>query len=672
MELFDTDKARIAELRELIKQYDRAYYQDAAPLVSDREYDALFRELQDLEAKRPELASADSPTNRLTTDRTKGFRSVRHEIPMLSLANTYGEQEVLDFDRRAREALGVEKVRYVAELKFDGVSLSTRYKNKKLSLAVTRGDGERGDDVTQNVKTIKSIPHKVEDIPYDEFEARGEVFLLEEDFLEINRAREEAGEKLYANPRNLTAGTLKLLDSAEVARRPLNAIFYYLYAKGDGLSDSHYENIQILKRAGMPVSEYTEPCEGIEEVLKFIDKWRAKRHELPFQIDGIVIKVDSLPQQRELGFIARSPRWAIAYKYEAETLPTKLLGITLQVGRVGTITPVAELEPVLLAGSTIRRATLNNADYIEALDIRIGDTVMIEKGGEVIPKVTRVVLEKRPPEAVPYVFPELCPCEFHSVLRRLEGEANHYCVSPECPWQRRRRIEHFASRNAMNIEGLGERAVETLVERGYLKNIADIYELPLHKAELETMERWGRKSVEKLLSQIDASKNRPLNKLIFALGIRLIGEGAARTLARKFGSLEALMLATREDLAAVHEIGDKMADAVAVYFEDPLQVEIVHRLVNYGVNTKGEETSQPVGDALAGKTFVFTGELKSMTREEAAQAVAALGGKETKSVSKKTSYVVVGASPGSKHAKALELGVTVLSEEDFLQLLKTE
>ncbi|MCL5991414.1 MAG: NAD-dependent DNA ligase LigA, partial [Bacteroidetes bacterium] len=494
------DEKRIIVLREQIKKHDNAYYIEAQPTITDKEYDELFRELQRLEQKYPQLITKDSPTQRIGSDAVKEFERVNHDKPMLSLSNTYSEVEVRDFDRRVREALPNEEINYVAELKYDGVALSLKYKDGKLDCAVTRGDGFAGDDITENVKTIRNIPLSVTNLKIDgkeiiNFEVRGEVYLTEKDFLRINELREEAGEKIYANPRNLTAGTLKLLDPKLVSQRPLKFVCYY-FDSSEINFNSHHENIKIIKQLGFQIGESVELYSNLDDVFAFIKTWERKRNELGFQIDGIVLKVDSIKQQEILGTVARSPRWAIAYKYEAENAHTLLKDITLQVGRTGIITPVAELEPVFLAGSTISRATLHNADYISERDIRIGDTVVIEKGGEVIPKVTKVVLEKRTPDAIEFKFPDVCPCDLKSPISRLEGEASYLCIHPECPWQIRRLIEHFASRNGMNIEGLGEKVVGQFVELGYLKNVADIYSLHQYMDEIKNLDRWGEKSTD--------------------------------------------------------------------------------------------------------------------------------------------------------------------------------
>ncbi len=554
-------KNRVMKLREEIRKHDYAYYIEAQPIISDREYDNLFAELKELENKYPSLITPDSPTQRVGGEPLKEFCTITHSIPMLSLSNTYSRAEVEDFHRRVTEMLSNQEIEYVTELKYDGVAISLIYKNGYLDLGITRGDGYSGDDITQNIKTIKLLPLKINEVLINgvkltDFEVRGEVFMLEKDFLEINRQRSEVGEKLFANPRNTTAGTLKLFDNREVARRPLKIVCYYLYTDQIELK-SHYENLFHLKNMGFPLSNQFKLCCNIDEVFDYIEYWEKYRYNLPFQIDGIVIKVNSIAQQKVLGSIARSPRWAIAYKYEAETDKTVIENISLQVGRTGAVTPVAELEPVFLAGSTVSRATLHNADFIIQKDIRIGDTVLVQKGGDVIPKIVSVVFEERSPDSVPFVFPEYCPCELKSKLRKPEGESAYYCEHPECPWQIRRRIEHFASRNAMNIEGLGEKVIEQLVEKGLIKNIADIYDLYKYRKDIIKLERWAEKSADNLFRAIENTKSQPFHRVLFALGIRYIGENSAKILARNFDSIDELMNANREELTSIYEIGEK-------------------------------------------------------------------------------------------------------------------
>ncbi|MGQ9819425.1 MAG: NAD-dependent DNA ligase LigA [Candidatus Kapaibacteriales bacterium] len=669
----ETNIAIKAELlRNIIRICDDYYYNKDESIISDREYDLLFSQLVELEKQYPELITPDSPTQRVGGEPLKFFENVTHRKPMLSLANTYSLEEVIDFDRRLRELLPGEKIEYFAELKFDGVAISLIYENSILRTAVTRGDGFVGDNVTLNIKTIRNLPLKAKKVfvdgkPIQNFEVRGEVYLNITDFEKINAEKLSLGEKTYANPRNLASGTLKLLDPKQVAKRPLRIVLYYLDTDDVNLL-TQSKNIEIIREMGLPTSPSSRLCRNLEEVFLFINEWEKKRFSLPFQIDGVVIKVDSLLQQETLGTVARSPRWAIAYKYETEKAETILKGITLQVGRTGIVTPVAELEPVHLLGSTISRATLHNADYINELDLRIGDTVLVEKGGEVIPKVVGIVLEKRPKDAKPYTFPEFCQCGLGGRLVRPPGEVAHYCEHPECPWQLRRRIEHFVSRNAMNIEGMGEKIIDQLVTLGYLKNIASIYELHKYRNELIQLERWGEKKVDNLLIAIEKSKTQPLHRLIFALGIRFIGEGAAKILASHFKSLDALMKAKKEDLLSIYEIGEKMAQSVVDFFSDPNELEIINQLRIH--NLKMQEDTETITGAkpLTGLTFVLTGELDSLTRNQAKAKIESLGGKVSSSVSRKTNYLVVGKDPGSKYNEAQKLGITILNETEFLKL----
>lgn len=665
-------KEKISHLREIINICDHYYYVEDESLISDRQYDIFFAELIELEQQHPELVTPDSPTQRVGGEPLKYFESVQHRKPMLSLANTYSFEEVRDFDRRVRELLEGETVEYFVELKFDGVAISLHYENLLFSLAVTRGDGFLGDDVTQNLRTIKNLPLKAKEVEYNgkvlkNFEVRGEVYMLANDFLRINQERISKGEKRYANPRNLTSGTLKLLDPKQVAERPLRIVCYYLDTDDVPLR-SQNENIKLLNEMGFPVSKYSSLCRNIDEVFEFIKQWEGKRGELPFQIDGIVIKVNSLHQQERLGAVARSPRWAVAYKYEAEKAETVLKGIALQVGRTGVVTPVAQLEPVFLAGSTISRATLHNADYIEELDLRIGDTVIVEKGGEVIPKVTGVVLEKRSPEATKFVFPEHCDCGLEGRLVRPIGEVAYYCEHPECPWQLRRRIEHFVTRDAMDIEGMGEKVIDQLVSLGYLKNIASIYELKNYRNELISLERWGEKKVDNLLQAIEKSKKQQLHRLVFGLGIRFIGVGAAKLLANHFRTLDKIAKATKDELLSIYEIGEKMAQSVIDFFNDEKELMIIQQLKEFGLNTV-EEISEEVTKPLEGLTFVLTGELRAFTRSEIKAKIESLGGKVAGSVSKKTDYVVVGENPGSKYTEALKLDIKILREGDIIKMI---
>jgi len=660
---------RVEELRKQIREHDYRYYVLAEPIISDFEYDMLMRELIELERQYPELVTPDSPTQRVGGAPTKEFPTVTHPVPMLSLNNAFTIEEIRDFDRRVAELLEGEKYRYVAELKFDGVAVRLKYENGILVLGATRGDGVQGDDITNNIKTIRSIPLRLinPDEKFLNIEVRGEVYMNKVDFEKLNEERERLGEKIFANPRNATAGTLKLQDPKLVAQRPLRFFAYYLMAEGVEL-ESHYENLQILKRLGFPVCEHVKLCESIDEVIEFWRYWEERRDELPYEIDGIVVKVDSIRQQEILGAIAKSPRWAIAFKFTPRQAQTKLLGITLQVGRVGTITPVAELQPVPLGGVIITRATLHNEDYIKEKDIRVGDTVIVERSGEVIPKIVGVVLEKRPPDAVPFVFPKNCPV-CGGPIERPAGEANYYCENPECPAQVRARIEHFASRGAMDIEGLGEAIVDKLVTLGFLKNYADIYDLHKHKAKLVRIEGFGEKSVQNLLNSIENSKKQPFHRVLYALGIRYVGSETAKLLADAFGSIDKLMNASVEQVSSVYGIGPRIAESVYKFFHDERNLELIKRLKEAGLNfeVKPEEKAKK---KLAGKTFVFTGTLKNFTREEAKEKVEELGGKVSNSVSRKTDYVVVGENPGSKYDKARQLGVKIITEEEFLELIK--
>lgn len=672
MSLFDSPsnpQQRASELREAIRRHDQLYYNDAQPEISDREYDALLTELQRIERDHPELLTPDSPTQRVGVAPIGEFRTVTHAVPMLSLANTYSAEEVQDFDRRVREGLGIENPVYVCELKYDGVAMSLTYTNGVLALAATRGDGQSGDDVTANVRTIRSVPLRLTTAEIANATVRGEVYMLTDTFTEINRRAELAGEKSYANPRNLTAGTLKQKDSKAVAKRQLEFVAYWLDTPDMPLV-SHSDNVVMLRRSGFAIGEATRTCTSIDDVMRFIEEWDERRFELPFQIDGIVIKVDSLRYQDELGAVARSPRWAIAYKYEAKKAQTTLSDITLQVGRTGVVTPVAELQPTLLAGSTIARATLHNEDFVHELDLRIGDTVVIEKGGDVIPKVSAVVLAMRPHDSQPWHMPHTCPCPRRSHLHRPEGEVNWYCDDVVCPWQIRRRLQHFASRDAMDIEGLGEKAIDQFVDAGLLTSIADIYRLPERRDEILSLDRWAPKSYDKLVAGIAKSTEQPYARVLFALGIRFVGEGVAKILARAFPSIEELRSASLDQLVRVHEVGDAIATSVREFFDDDDNNELIELLKAAGICVVSLSTVH-TSQEFVGKTFVLTGELLTMTRKEAEENIEARGGKASGSVSKKTSYLVAGANAGSKLAKANELGVPVITEEEFRSLLST-
>ncbi len=664
---------RIDELREIIREYDYKYYVLAEPSIGDEEYDMLVKELEKLENENPELITPDSPTQRVGKDLTKEFKPVTHKVPMLSLANTYSEEEVFDFDRRVKDGLPPgEKVEYVVEPKIDGASVSINYVNGLLKTAATRGDGTVGEEITNNVKTIRSVPlklnlSKVSKFKLKDFEARGEIFMRIADFQNLNKEREENGERLFANPRNSSAGTLKLQDPKMVAKRPLN-VFLYMLVSVEEEFESQIENLKILRELGFSVNSEYKLCGNINDALEACKALEEKRDSLEYEIDGAVIKVNSIKQQRILGNIAKSPRWAVAYKFKAKQAFTKINKITWQVGRIGTITPVAELEPVFLSGSTISRATLHNFDEIKRKDIRQGDKAVIEKGGEVIPKVVAVVLSERPQNSKPVKPPEKCP-SCGSPLFKPEGEVAYYCENTECPDQVKGRLEHFASRGAMDIEGLGEALIDLFVDKGLLHTYADIFDLGLKRNELIKIERLGEKSVDNLLKAIEDSKKQPYSKVLFALGIRYVGAGAAKKLADHFNTIDDLIDASEEDISAVHEIGPSISASVRKFFANEANLNIVERLKKEGLNFKAEKKF--TGDTFfTGKTFVLTGSLSNFSREEAGEKIIFFGGKVTSSVSKKTDYVIAGESAGSKLKKAESLSIQTLNEDEFIKHLR--
>ena len=660
------EHARLA--RELVEQ-DYRYYVLADPIISDEEYDVRMRRLLELERNHPELRTETSPSQRVGGTVTKLFPTAEHAIPMLSLANTYSEEELIDFNRRVTENLGQDAVSYHAELKLDGVAISVIYEDGVLIRGVTRGDGTKGDEVTANIKTIRAIPLRLRGKSGSKrIEVRGEVFMNKDAFIALNEERERDGDKLFANPRNSTAGTLKLQDAGVVATRPLNAFIYTLFV--DGRQPRTQEHaIGQLRELGFPVNPHSRICSNIEEVTRFCRQWEDTRDALPYEIDGIVVKVDDTALQERLGAIAKSPRWAIAYKFAARKVITRLNGISFQVGRVGTITPVAELEPVLLGGSTISRATLHNEDYIRQLDIRPGDMVVVEKGGDVIPKVSGVEKGRRAKGSAGFVFPTTCP-SCGSPLLRPEEEAAWYCGNVECPKQVRGRIEHFVQRSAMDIDGLGEAVVDVLVTHGFIASYADVYNLVQHREDLERLDRFGKKSVARLLEGIERSKSQPLERVIFALGIRFVGEGVAKLLANHFTSLARLQTATLEELLSIHGIGQRIAESVRRFFDDDRSAELVRRLVAAGVRSESEQRTDEIRlPFFDGNTFVLTGTLSSFTREEAATLIERYGGKVQSSVSSKTRFVLAGTDAGSKLKKARELGIPVIDEDAFKQQL---
>ena len=665
---------KVEGLREKILDADYRYYVLAQPAMDDFTYDMLMKELIEYEKQYPGLVTPDSPSQRVGGAITKDFPSVTHEIPMLSLSNSYDENDLLDFDKRVKNILKGESFNYVCELKFDGAAVSLIYENGLFVRGATRGDGTQGDEITTNLKTIRSIPLNIRNSKNGKnpnIEVRGEVFIKKDDFIRINEKQEEMGEKLYANARNTCAGTLKLKDSKIVASRNLNMFCYFLrYRNPDEQSrlSSHYKNMQLLKELKFPVNSHTSLKKNINEVLRFCEETDKIREDLPYEIDGVVVKVDSLAQQEKLGTISRSPRWAIAYKFKAKQAVTKLKKITLQVGRIGTITPVAELEPVFLAGSTISRATLHNTDFIEKNEIREGAFVVIEKGGDVIPKVIEVKKDEVWKKLKPYRIQTDCP-ECKSALIRLEGEANYYCINYLCPAQVQGRIEHFVSRNAMDIEGLGYAIIEKFISLGYLKDITDVYKLKNHEDELKKLEGFGQKSIDNLLSAIEGSKNRPYDKVLYSIGIRHVGERTAKILAKHFRNIDALQNASEEDIQNVKEIGPKIAESVYDYFHKSSNRRLIEKLKKVGLSFSFEEKPGTT-NKFGGLTFVLTGTLENYTREKATEIIENSGGTVSSSVSKKTSYVLAGTDPGSKIDKAGKLGVKIINEKEFEKLLK--
>ncbi len=663
---------QVEELREKIREHDYKYYVLAEPSIGDQEYDFLMKELERLERENPGLITPDSPTQRVGKDLTKDFKPVTHKVSMLSLANTYSEEELFDFDRRVREGLpDGEIIEYVVEPKIDGASVSLNYVNGYLKTAATRGDGTVGEEITANVKTIKSVPLKLKnykspEFELNDFEVRGEIFMKVADFHKLNEEREKAGDKLFANPRNSSAGTLKLQDPKLVAKRPLNIFVYFLISVEEEFN-SQYDNLLMLKKLGFNVNPEFKLCKNINEVLKACRGLEQKRDSLEYEIDGAVIKVNSIRQQKILGSIAKSPRWAVAFKFKAKQAITKLNKITWQVSRTGTLTPVAELEPVLLSGSTISRATLHNFDEIKRKDIREGDSVVLEKGGDVIPKIVSVVLNERKKNSRPVKAPDKCPvCS--SPLFKPEEEVAYYCENTECPAQIKGRLEHFASRGAMDIEGLGEALINLFVEKKLLNTYADIYELKNRRQELISIERLGEKSVDNLLASIEESKKQPFAKVLFAIGIRYVGAGAAKKLADHFQSIDKLISAGEEEISSIHEIGPSISRSVKKFFSEDENVKIIQRLKKYGIIFTAQKKVVKE-NFFTNKSFVLTGTLAKFSREEAGEKIMLLGGKVSSSVSKKTDYVVAGENAGSKLNKAGSLGVKILSEEEFLKLL---
>ncbi|WP_342514366.1 NAD-dependent DNA ligase LigA [Sporosarcina sp. FSL K6-1522] len=658
---------RVQQLNDLLHEYGHAYYVRDTPLVSDAVYDQYMQELLAIETEHPDLVYPDSPSQRVGGEALAGFGKVVHAFPMLSLSNAFNENDLREFDRRVQEAVG-HNVSYICELKIDGLAVSLRYEDGKFVQGSTRGDGAVGEDITANLKTIHTIPLRLKE-PLT-IEVRGEAYMPKKSFAQLNVARDESGEEPFANPRNAAAGSLRQLDPKIAASRSL-AVFVYSIG-GDGSvygQDRHSSSLDNLDALGFETNKERQRCTSIEEVIAYIEKWTASRLDLNYEIDGIVVKVDHFEDQEQLGFTARSPKWAIAYKFPAEEVVTKLLGIELSVGRTGVVTPTAILEPVHVAGSTVGRASLHNEDLIKEKDVRIGDTVIIRKAGDIIPEVVAPIIEQRTGDEVPFDMPKNCP-ECDSELVRIEGEVALRCVNPQCPAQMKEAIIHFVSRNAMNIEGIGERVVDQLYNAELVHDVSDLYTLT--KEPLLELERMGEKSVSNLLTAIEASKTNSLEKMLFGLGIRHVGEKAATILAEEFGTLAALMEADVERLLTIHEIGDKVAESLTTYFGNEDVLEVLRKLEAYGVNLtyKGRTRQEmPTEGPFAGKIVVLTGKLSILTRNEAKEQIEALGGKVSGSVSKKTDIVVAGEDAGSKLAKAEELDITVWDEEQLVEAL---
>ena len=669
-----TEQERILELRELLHRHNYNYYVLNSPTIGDHEFDLLMHELQHLEALHPEMADPNSPTQRVGSDLANEFQTVPHSRPMLSLANTYNRQEVSDFYQRIAEGLRGEPFQICCELKFDGLSISLHYEEGRLVRALTRGDGVQGDDVTQNVRTIRSIPLCLPrglDYP-PEFEIRGEVLMPWASFDRLNAQRQAEGEQLFANPRNAASGTLKSKSSTVVAKRGLDAYLYYLL--GEGIpGDSHYENLQAARRWGFQVSEHMKLADTLDDIYEYIDFWDVHRRELPIATDGIVLKVNSLAQQRSLGMTAKSPRWAIAYKFQAEQAQTTLRQIVYQVGRTGAITPVANMDPVQLAGTTVRRATLHNADVVQALNLHVGDQVLVEKGGEIIPKIVGVA--EPAPEGYgigPSSFITRCPvCQ--TPLVRYEGEAAHYCPNENgCPPLILGRIEHFISRKAMNINSLGPETVDEYFRQGLIRDAADLYDLT--EQQLIKPSSGDQKGVRKILQSIEASKQVPFERVLFAIGIRFVGEIAAKTLARSFGSIEAIASASLESMLEINGIGTVIAQSVIRYFREPRNQDFIERLSRHGLQMAlSQEQQQAQSNRLAGKSIVISGVFRHHSRDEYKTLIEQHGGKNVGSISRATSFVLAGENMGpAKLEKAQKLGITILNEEDFLQMIREE
>ena len=663
-------KEKIEQLVEQLNKYAYEYYVLDAPTVPDAVYDQKFQELLELEAQFPDLVLDHSPTQRVGDEPLDAFEKVEHAVPMLSLSNAFGEGELRDFDRRVRNGLKSDDIEYICELKIDGLAVSLTYEDGKFVRGATRGDGRVGEDITNNLRTIRSVPLTIPE--KNKIEVRGEAFMPKASFIQLNEQREKAGESLFANPRNAAAGSLRQLDPKIAASRNLD-LFLYGYGEWNVEKDihTHSERLQYMQKIGFKVNSEWKKCKSIDEVIEYVNYWTENRRTLPYEIDGIVIKVNDLRQQEQLGYTARTPRWATAYKFPATEAVTTINDIELSVGRTGVVTPTAILTPVFIDGSTVSRATLHNADQIKELDIRLGDTVIIKKAGDIIPQVVRVIKEERSGDEVPYEMPDNCPA-CGTELVHLDGEVALRCMNPDCPAQLKEGLIHFVSRDAMNIDGLGEKVIEQLFEEKLVQSIDDLYRLT--KEQLLPLERMGEKSVTNLLNAIEASKENSLERLIFGLGIRHIGAKAAETLARQFETMEKLQQATYEELVAIDEIGEKMAEAVVHYFEQDKVAELIQKLQELGVNMKykGRTAVEIVDEenVFLNKTFVLTGKLEIFTRREAKDLIESFGGKVTSSVSKNTDVVIAGEAAGSKLDRAKELGITIWDEATFEEKIK--
>ena len=660
--------SKIQALREELNQHNYNYYVLDNPTISDYEFDIKLKELQELEAKHPEYFDENSPTQRVGGTITKNFQTVQHEYRMYSLDNSYSKEDLLDWEARAQKILGNVPLEYTCELKYDGASISISYENGRLKRAVTRGDGFQGDDVTNNIKTIKAVPIKLKgDFP-EKFDIRGEIILPFAGFEKMNQELIEIGETPYANPRNTASGSLKLQDSAEVAKRPLDCLLYSLIGNNLPIK-THFEGLEKARQWGFKVPKQSHLAKNMNEVFEFINYWDQHRHEMPYETDGVVVKINDLHQQEELGYTAKSPRWAIAYKFKAEQVSTRLNSISYQVGRTGAITPVANLEPVQLAGTVVKRASLHNADQIEKLDIRINDEVYVEKGGEIIPKIVGVDLSKRPQNSEPTQYITQCP-ECNATLERKEGEANHYCPNYYgCPPQIIGRIQHYITRKAMDIEGLGGETVALLFHNGLVTNYADLYDLK--KEQIIPLERMAEKSAENLINGIEKSKTIPFERVLYALGIRYVGETVAKKLAKHYKSIDNLAAASLPELVLVDEIGEKIAQSVIEFFDNHENKAIIERLKQYGVQLEtSAEQDTTVSDKLAGKTFVVSGVFAKFSRDDLKKAIEDNGGKVGSSISAKTHYVVAGDNMGpAKLEKANQLGIPIINEDDFIRMI---